>query len=170
MPLMACMSDPPPPCPSASILSDASELTRFLPNRGRDLTDVTFQAAIERVGTVCDYNRARDVVTSTTGVRLLVTRGSAAQSAETEVVFFVAVVDKEQNILARERFTSTFGFQANQRQAGAVEEIEQIIPIRDGLRGLDYEILVGFELTPEQLEFNRQQRQRRTGLPRLPGR
>jgi len=166
----ACMTDPPPPCPPASILSDASELTLFAPNRGQDLTDVTFRASIERVGTVCEYTRARDVVTSTTGVRLVVTRGPAAQSDQSAVVFFVAVVDKEQTILARERFESTFSFQANQRQAGVVEEIEQVIPIREGLRGLDYEILVGFELTPEQLEFNRQERQRRTGLPRVQGR
>ena len=85
-------------------------------------------------------------------------------------MYFVAVVDKDQKVLARELFDSTFTFQANQRQAAAIEEIEQIIPIRGDLRGLDYEVLVGFQLTPEQLEFNRQERQRRTGLPRVPGR
>ena len=62
-------------------------------------------------------------VTSTTTVRLVATRGPAAQVDEGSFVFFVAVVDQEQNILARERFESTFTFQANQRQAAAIEEI-----------------------------------------------
>ncbi len=166
----ACTTEPPPPCPPVSILADAGAITQFAPNRGQDLTDVSFRGSIEQVGTVCEYNRARDTVTSTTGVRLLATRGPAADSNEASLVFFVAIVDKEDNILARERFESRMTFQANQRQAGVVEEIEQIIPIRQGLRGLDYQILVGFELNPEQLEFNREERQRRTGLPRLPGR
>lgn len=166
----ACTGTAPPPCPPVSILSDASEITTFGQGRGQDLTDVAFRGSIEQVGRVCDYNRAGDTVTSTTGIRLVATRGPAAQSNQTTLIFFVAVVDREQTILARERFESTLSFQANQRQAGVVEEIEQVIPIRPDLRGLDYEILVGFELSPEQLEYNRQEKQRRTGLQRLPGR
>ena len=162
-------STPPPPCPGVSILGDASEITLFAAGRGQDLTDVAYRASIERVAGSCVYNRAGDTVTSSVAARLVATRGPAAQLNEGTFVFFVAVVDKEQKILARERFDSTFTFEANQRQAAAVEEIEQIIPIRADLRGIDYEILVGFELTPEQLEFNRQERQRRTGLPRIPG-
>jgi len=166
----ACTSTPPAPCPGVSILGDASEVTLFGQGRGQDLTDVAYRASIERVAGSCDYTRAGDTVTSTVAARLVATRGPAAQANEETFVYFVAVVDKDQKILARERFDSTFTFQANQRQAASIEEIEQIIPIRVDLRGIDYEILIGFELSPEQLEFNRQERQRRTGLPRVPGR
>ena len=166
----ACTGTPAPPCPGVSILGDASEITLFAPGRGQDLTDVAYRGSIERVAGSCDYTRAGDSVTNTVAARLVATRGPAAQGNESTFVYFVAVVDKEENILARERFESRFTFDANQRQAAAIEEIEQIIPIRADLRGLDYDILVGFELSPEQLEFNRQGRQRRTGLPRLQGR
>jgi hypothetical protein len=166
----ACTSTPSAPCPGVSILGDASEITLFAQGRGQDLTDVAYSASIERVAGNCDYTRAGDTVTSTVAARLVATRGPAAQASEETFVYFVAVVDKDQKILARERFDSTFTFQAGQRQAAAIEEIEQILPIRADLRGIDYEILVGFELTPEQLEFNRQERQGRTGLRRLPGR
>jgi hypothetical protein len=168
----ACTSTPSAPCPGVSILGDASEITLFAQGQGQgqDLTDVAYRASIERLASNCDYTTAGDTVTSTVAARLVATRGPAAQASEKTFVYFVAVVDKDQKVLARERFDSTFTFQANQRQAAAIEEIEQILPIRADLRGLDYEILVGFDLTPEQLEFNRQERQRRTGLPRLPGR
>lgn len=165
-----CTGSAPPPCPRVSILADAAEITTFATGRGEDLTDVAFRGSIEQVGTACEYNRPQDTVTSTTGVRLVATRGPAAQSDQATLVFFVAIVDRDQTILARERFDSSLSFRANQRQAGVVEEIEQVIPIRPDLRGLDYEILVGFELSPEQLEYNRREKQRRTGLPRLPGR
>ena len=166
----ACTGTPSAPCPGVSILRDTSEITLFAQGRGQDLTDVVYRASIERVASNCDYTRAGDTVTSTLAARLVATRGPAAQASEETLVYFVAVVDKDQKVLARERFNSTFTFQANQRQAAAIEEIEQIIPIRRDLRGIDYEILVGFQLTPEQLEFNRQERQRRTGLPRVSGR
>jgi hypothetical protein len=165
----ACTRGPQLPCPTASILADASAITLFA-GTGQDLTDVAYRASIDQVGRACVYDRGGESVTSTTSVRLVATRGPTAQVSEASFVFFVAVVDGEQTILARERFESTFTFQANQRQAAAIEEIEQLIPIRSGLRGIDYEILVGFELTPEQLEFNREERQRSTGLPRIPGR
>ncbi|MDA0368538.1 MAG: hypothetical protein O3C65_13320 [Proteobacteria bacterium] len=166
----ACTRTPPLPCPPVSILGDAEDITLFAADRGEDLTDIAYRASIDQIGRNCDYARAGDSVTSTISVRLVATRGPAAQVDEGSFVFFVAVVDKEQNILARERFESAFSFQPNQRQAAAIEEIEQIIPIKSGLRGLDYEVLVGFELTPAQLEFNRQERQRRTGQPRVTGR
>ncbi len=166
----ACMGTPSTPCPSVSILGETSEVTLFAEGRGQDLTDVVYRASIERVASNCDYTRSGDTVTSTVAARLVATRGPAAQVSQETLVYFVAVVDKDQKVLARELFDSTFTFQANQRQAAAIEEIEQIIPIRGDLRGLDYEVLVGFQLTPEQLEFNRQERQRRTGLPRVPGR
>ena len=165
----ACTRGPQLPCPPVSILGDASAITLFA-GEAQDLTDVAYRASIDQVGRACVFARGGESVTSTTTVRLVATRGPAAQVDEGSFVFFVSVVDQEQNILARERFESTFTFQANQRQAAAIEEIEQIIPIRAGLRGIDYEILVGFELTPEQLEFNREERQRSTGLQRLPGR
>ena len=38
------------------------------------------------------------------------------------------------------------------------EEIEEIIPLAAGLDGASYEILVGFELTGDQLEYNRRRR------------
>ena len=51
-------------------------------------------------------------------------------------------------------------FQPTQRRAGVVEEIEELIPLPAGLSGADFEILVGLELTADQLEFNRSRSRR----------
>ncbi|HIF11124.1 MAG TPA: hypothetical protein EYQ81_15665 [Sneathiellales bacterium] len=76
---------------------------------------------------------------------------------EATVSFFVAIVDENQVVIGRERFTSTFILQRSQRRSGVVEEIAQIIPMPPGLTGANYEILIGFELTDAQLAYNHRQ-------------
>ncbi len=45
----------PPPCPRAFPVADARALTRYT-GQGRDLTDVIFEARIEDVALICDYD------------------------------------------------------------------------------------------------------------------
>ncbi|MSO64464.1 MAG: hypothetical protein EXQ85_01445 [Alphaproteobacteria bacterium] len=144
------------PCPKVSLLGDASRITLFAPGAGRDLTDVTFEGEIEQGASSCDYSRAS--VANTVPVRVVATRGAAAPANQVTLPFFLAVIDKNKEVLARERFETTLQFQGNQRRSGAIEQIEQVIPIRPGLRGFDYEIIIGFELEPEQLQYNRRRR------------
>ncbi|MCH8187511.1 MAG: hypothetical protein IIB66_02225 [Proteobacteria bacterium] len=146
---------PPLPCPVASIVSDASQATVFKDGPGRDLIDIRFEIEIDAIASDCDYNRAGDEITIRTGVRIVATRGPAAQDSDVAFSFFVAVVDRAQRVLARERFESALVFGPAQRRAGAVEEIEEVIPLPEGMSGANYEILVGIVLTADQLEFNR---------------
>lgn len=144
------------PCPRVSVLKDASLATQFRQGGGRDLTDVAYEAELEQGQLGCTYERDQSAVTVTTAVRVLAVRGPALQTNDVTLVYFVAVVDKEQNIVGRERFQAQLNFAQGQRRSGSVEEIEQVIPIRQGLRGFDYEVLVGFELQQDQLQFNRE--------------
>jgi len=150
----------PLPCPVASIVSDASRATVFKDGPGRDLIDIQFEVEIAAIASDCDYNRAGDEITTRTGVRIVATRGPAAQGPDVAFSFFVAVVDRDQRVLARERFESALVFEPAQRRAGAVEEIEEVIPLPEGLSGANYEILVGIVLTADQLEFNRSRSRR----------
>ncbi len=151
---------PPQPCPVASIVSDASQATVFKDGPGRDLIDIRFEVEIDAIASDCDYNRAGDEITIRTGVRIVATRGPATQGPDVAFSFFVAVVDRDQRVLARERFESALVFEPTQRRVGAVEEIEEVIPLPEGLSGANYEILVGIILTADQLEFNRSRSRR----------
>ena len=48
-------------------------------------------------------------------------------------------------------------FRATRRATQTVEELEQTIPLADGETGANIVIVVGIELTPEELEYNRRQ-------------
>jgi len=146
------------PCPSVVVVSDASSVTTFISKKGQDLTDIDFEVEIDRVGHSCFYDSS--LVTVNTLIRIKGTRGPRSAVTESEVIFFVAIVDKDQNVVGRERFETMLSFNSQRQRAAIVEEIEQIIPIRPNLRGFDYQVLIGFELTPPQLEYNRDQRRR----------
>ena len=154
-----CVDDRPTRlCPSVSILKDAEQAVLFRDGPGRDLTDVRYEVAVAGVTPAC-VSRA-DTLASTVTVDIVATRGPAADGPTGTFAFFVAVLDDQRNILNKEVFRTDVPFGAGQRRAGVREEIEQIIPIAEGQDGSGFEILVGLQLDPEQLRYNRQQRGR----------
>ncbi len=78
----------------------------------------------------------------------------APQVSRAEYVYFVAVVDSTRNILNEQRFTLDAQF-TNQDFRQYVEKISVHLPLQHVSAGDGYAIIVGFQLTPEQLEFNR---------------
>ncbi len=156
--MMGTSKEVPPPCPKVRLLGDANKLTQFRQGTGRDATDVAFQVDVVGLDAVCEFKdkNANVVVTTTLGVAA--TRGPASQGDVVSTIsYFVAVVDSTQQILVREAFESRIDLPAGRRRAGVVEETVQRIPL-NGKRSSEIEILVGLQLSEEQLQFNRQQR------------
>ncbi len=144
-----------PPCPQVNILSDASRLTVYRDGPGRDLTDVLVDAQMEAVGGSCLYTRKMDGVTVDVVLRMRALRGPASTGTGADLTYFVAVTNKDREIVAREEFPIRIEFPANASQVAASDELEQVIPLRGGARAEDYAIFIGFKLTPEQVERNR---------------
>ncbi len=140
-------------CPGAAILGDAEKVTQFKSGTGRDLTDKMFEAEIRNLRTTCKHRPGRLIVDMT--FELVATRFPAAKSREGDFSYFIAVTDKSGRVLAKETFNSRIAFAANRRRAGTVEETEQSIPLQAQATGADYEVLVGFQLSANQLQFNR---------------
>ena len=157
VPLAACNRTP-PACPRASIISDGASVTKFREGTGRDLTDMVAQAEIVDIAVNCDYDRRGvDVALQ---VAIAATRGPADRSRAAEFEYFVAVTDPERNILAKEVFRVQFKFAANEQRVGTVDEIEPRIPLKSRADGVEYQIIVGFQLTPEEIEWNRTRKPR----------
>lgn len=140
-------------CPAASILGNAERVAQFKQGSGRDLIDVMFQAEIGKLNMSCRYLKGR--VVTDISFELIAERGPAARSRTGEFDYFVAISDAKGRVLAKENFHSKIAFPENRRSAGILEEIEQSIPLRKDEDGGGYEILVGFQLTEEQMKFNR---------------
>ncbi|MDP6706813.1 MAG: hypothetical protein QF893_10760 [Alphaproteobacteria bacterium] len=132
------------------MLKDASELVRYRPGPGRDLIDVVTQARVARIVVECDYDDGQ--VEVELAIDLLVEQGPAATDATVALPYFIAIIDASQRILAKEVFTSQVEFPADRRRVGVREETEQDIPFGPGESGVSFEILVGFQLSKQELE------------------
>jgi hypothetical protein len=143
----------PPPCPRVSVVADADRLTRFQ-GAGRDVTDVQFEAEVRPPRSGCVYRDTGEIVISMI-VPLVVARGPANQDGVARFNYFVAIARGEQ-VLVRQRFDVEVIFEGNQTRVGYVDELEQTIPLQGSELGSSYVVYVGIELTPAEMEFNRQ--------------
>lgn len=156
--LAGCNRDrPQPACPGGLIPSDAAKVTRFRDGPGRDLTDVVVEGQIQDILVQCKYSK--NIVDIDLQIAVLAARGPADRTRVADFEYFVAIVDPEQNILAKEPFKVRFQFSDNRTQLGKVEEIAPHLPLPDPSKADTYRIVVGFQLTPEELAWNRSQSQ-----------
>ncbi|MEE8505628.1 MAG: hypothetical protein V3S40_05320 [Kiloniellales bacterium] len=155
--LAACSGDnaPPPPCPTALPVKDAQHLVRFN-GLGRDLTDVLFEAQIVNFALICEYDD--DVVEAEMRVRIMASHGPANPERKANFSYFVAIATLDERIVAREEFNLEIPFEGNQRRVVAIEELNPRIPLRQGENGAQYRIYVGLKLSPEELQYNRENR------------
>ncbi len=139
-------------CPEVTRVGDAAKLTRFVPG-GHDLTDVAFEAAVGKLGGTCSHGDGSIDVQMT--AQFIASRGPADNTRQAPFNYFVAIVDRNENILAREQFDTGIGFPGNQTRNAITEELEQTIPIQKGQQGSDFRIFIGFVLTPDEVAYNR---------------
>lgn len=144
-----------PACPRVGILSDAATMVQFQPGNGRDPSDVLFEAEMAGVVGECIYDRRRTNVTIDMKLRINGARGPADRNRTGDFTYFIAILDQTSEVVARQEFRSRLDFPPNVARVATVEELEQKIPLPNGKAGSDFEVLVGFKLTPDQLERNR---------------
>ena len=157
--LAACSSKKPnlPACPRVGILGDAQKGTQYRPGPGRDLTDVTFQTELLDYNGDCKFDDKPPTVTVHFVLQVAATRGPAATADEAQVPYFVAIVDKDRHVLARQAFVAHVPFKEGRRRVVVGEDLEQAIPL-DGRSTSDIEVLVGLEISHQQLQQNRHER------------
>lgn len=154
--LAACGSKREPACPIGSIPNDASKVTRFRDGPGRDLTDVVNQGEILEILVQCKYEK--NVLVVNLQVAVAGQRGPADRSRKADFEYFVAILDPQGNIVTKEPFKVNFDFPPNRDRLAIVDELEPRVPLSDLAQGPNYNIMVGFQLTADELEWNRKRR------------
>jgi hypothetical protein len=143
----------PPACPSTGILRDGADLTRF---RGTDtdLTDMVVDGRITGLSGKCKLDDPTHLRTSIS-VGMSLTRGPANTSRTANVTYFVAAA-KGDTILDKQIFTLPVTFPSNMDQMRiAGDPVDLVLPVSGTVTGAAYRIVIGFQLTPQELAFNR---------------
>jgi len=144
----------PPPCPPVYILSDASHLTKYRAGSGRDLTDVELEAEIVGFKGGCSYDEKGGEVILQLGFE--VKRGPAAKTRDFQLDYFIAIPKFFPDPAAKAVFTVPVKFPEGMDVARTTdEEVSLRIPVKTKQIINEYEIYLGFQVTPEELELNR---------------
>ena len=137
------------------MLKDTDRLVKFV-GTGRDLTDVEYEAALRRPFLSCEYDD--NVIEAVVIVNMVALRGPADEDRLAEVTYFVAITNQSNREVVREEFTVQIPFQGNQTQIAVTEEVEPRIPLQAEETAEDYKIYVGLRLTPDELQYNQENR------------
>ena len=145
-------------CPTAAGVADAAALSKFRPGPGRDLTDVRYQVRLVNVTSECRYDSKGVDVRMRASFALEL--GPANPDRKAAYDFFVAITDPDDEIAAKRIFTTPIDFPTNVGYVEHLEELEQRIPLPKGGSAADYKIILGLQLSEEELEYNRKYEKR----------
>lgn len=146
------------PCPVAGSVYDSARIVSFADGTAQRLKNVTNTGEITDVRIQCRY-AADDPIRLSLDIDFAFGKGASATDTKAEYKYFVAVTRPNGRVLNRsiQSISTNFG---NGDVNATTQSIDPIIIPRadDSVSGTNFEILVGFVLTDEELAFNREGR------------
>lgn len=140
-------------CPVVAIPDDLSHVTQFQ-GGGTDFANVAVTGRLTDAKGDCTFDK--DGISVSMKVTLVAQRGPAGSTVpNADFAYFIAILNQDGKITAKKLFPSPVTFADNQQRAGSVESIDERIPLRDYHLAGKYRIEIGFQLTQEELSYNR---------------
>lgn len=142
------------PCPTVGSLYEAARVIQFADDESEDYPSIAYTGEIVDVRLFCRYVDSEPLLAE---VELSFAFGKGPQGQERyhDYNYFVAVTRRNSRVLDRQIFTVQADFKDGPVVAARdlVGRIE-IPRIDESISGANFEVLVGFELTDNQLQFN----------------
>ena len=143
-------------CPRAVMLAGTERQTRFAPGTGRSDADVVAVIELDNIQYSCQVSTRRALAGVTFDVKGV--RRDAGVVADIDVPYFVAVTDVNGAVVNKQTFTTRLHFLPGVATVTMREQIEETMPLAAGQKAVGYEIVVGIQLTREELDYNRARR------------
>lgn len=147
------------PCPLMGVLYDTARVVKFAQPNNQRYANIEFTGEMQGVRGLCRYVEA-DPIAMNMEIDMSFGRGPAATSDRQTYRYWVAVTRRGRAPIEKVYFDVDVRFPRGEAVVTHRERIDQIVIPRanEEVSGENFEILVGFELTPEQLQFNREGR------------
>lgn len=147
-----------PACPATAVLSDAASVTKLRPGSpplSHNPANVVFTAEMMQAVLECDYDQAANRLTIDMEFNIRASRGPAAAGPDPELDFFIAVIDFDNNVVAKSVYRSRPVMNGRTSNTYVQTVSNFPVPLAMDTRPYDYQILTGFQLTPDELAYNR---------------
>ena len=144
------------PCPFVKVLYDAGRYVEF--KDGKEASaDVGYTGEIQGVSAGCAYKDAQPIQVAIE-VLFEMGKGPRAEGAAKTYRYWVAVTQRNTAVIDKQYFDLPVKFGPGQDRVYVSDDIAQVVIPRAniGTSGSNFEILVGFDVTPQMAEFNRE--------------
>ena len=144
------------PCPFAKVLYDAARYVEFAGGQ-ESSSSVGFTGEVQGVASSCAY-KSNDPIRVSMNVLFEFGKGPQAQGTSKTYRYWVAVTDRNREVLAKQTFELPVSFEPGKDRVYKSEDVKGIVipRVKETVSGENFEILVGFEVTPEMAAFNRE--------------
>ncbi len=143
------------PCPFVKVLYDAGRYIEFKDAKEAS-ANVAYTGEIQGISAGCQYKDDQPIQVEME-VLFELGKGPQAEGSSKTYRYWVAVTKRNEAVIAKQYFDLPVSFAPGQDRVYATEKMAQItIPrAKDTTSGANFEILVGFDVTPQMAAFNR---------------
>ncbi len=145
-------SKPKEACPEALILRPLANTAVFAEGRAAKPKNVAFYGILSEVDGRCRYLEGG--VRMKLRVIVIGEKGPKAKGNAVDFDYFTSVVGPKGSILSKHPFRVHIVFPPGKRRAGVSDRIEEAIPL-DGRKGSALSLDLGFQQSPEVVDFYR---------------
>ncbi len=143
-------------CPTLAALLDASSMTVFRQGTTPDPANVLYNVRIIDVSGKCDFNKKKRSADNDVTITFRATRAPSGDAAQYTAPYFMGITEGSDRVLTRENFSVPFEFAPGQSTITFTDNVKDAyVAAKYGSLPYDYQVLVGLQITKEQLEYNR---------------
>ncbi len=153
--LAGCASDKANNCPGVSSIVETSVGTIFKPNAPMDPANMLYTIEITEVHGSCNVDKTAVNSSTDVDITFRATRGPNGGGANYKVPYFVSISQADR-ILAKKVYSIDFAFAPGETTTTFSDTVQSAdVTAGKEKKTFDYLILVGLQLTKEQLDYNR---------------
>jgi hypothetical protein len=144
------------PCPYVKVLYDAARYVELKDNK-EQAAMVGYTGEIQGLSSGCAY-KSDDPIKVQVDILFALGKGPQATSSTKTYRYWVAVTDRNNAVINKEFFNLPVTFPAGQDRVLMTDSLKGIVipRTRATVSGSNFEVLIGFDVTPEMVAFNRQ--------------
>lgn len=140
-----------PPCPETGLILTAASMTSFHAAPADE--NIVVEATLANYRGACRWRE--EVLEFMLEVDVAARRGAAGTTLRRgEFPYFIAILDPEENVLQRQGFSTTVSFDNNGSGMSTEKHVLRL-PLENRKNVRLHKVVIGFELSPEQLAYNR---------------
>jgi hypothetical protein len=144
------------PCPFVKVLYDAARYAEF--KGGVEASaNVGYTGEIQNISSICFYRGDAPIVVKAS-ILFELGRGPRADGHAKTYRYWVAVTDRNHAVINKQVFDLPVTFPNGEDRVFTTENLGQVVIPRKNAKvsGANFEVLIGFEVTPSMAAFNRE--------------